>query len=194
MKRDHFNELWDYYVKMWLDSNIDDGRKIDDLCIVQKDAREKVYENYLTIKEHCKNFYFLTKSADDVKLNRFKRASVMTYSIIETSPLKVNNLPNGAVDNLFLKQRFAFYMGIITVLFDFKEEAIKNKDVFSKINKIGEDTLSGGNDPFVMSIYKDFLYAEQYRNFDILAIANVYGLIFEYVLGLTAKDLKDLKK
>ncbi len=114
----------------------------------------------------------------------------MSYTVILTNPIMVYNLKKGEVDELLLKQRFAFYMGIITILMDFKEDVVKSKKVFKLIEEIGTGDAYEGNDSFIDSIYKDFLFAETYENYDILAMANVYGLLFDYALDFRPSDIR----
>lgn len=186
MQEATFSTLWDKYALQWLNSHIE-GKKVSDLCSFKKNAKRRMFENYNIVKKHCKDKYFLSDKSGEVTLNRYKRASVMAYTVLITRPLEIKGVKDGTLDSLFLKQRFAFYFGLVTILFDFKEEVVREKKIFDAIEKM--DVHSDGNDTFVKGIYKDFLYAELYHNYDILAVANIYALLFKYVLGFTEADL-----
>lgn len=57
---------------------------------------------------------------------------MMAYTIIKSDPINVNNSP--IVDNMFLKQRFALFFSIATILIDYKKDIVKGKKVYKMSN------------------------------------------------------------
>lgn len=186
MNFETFHTIWKPCVKDWLDISIN-GKTFSDLCRFKNDAENKVYINYLSLKKYVKEKYFIDQDEEDVILNRYKRASVLAYTIIKSNPIKIHNImePN----SIYLKQNFAFFFAVRTTLFDYKEEAVKKKKIYLILRDISRPDDSNGNDPFLLSVYKDFFFAERYKNFDVLGTANMFGLLFDYVFGFTQYDL-----
>lgn len=60
------------------------------------------------------------------------------------------------VDHHFLKQRFAFFFSLATIIPDYKKEIVKKKRIIQRISEIGQADTIKGNDSFLMSVYKDF--------------------------------------
>lgn len=186
MERKTFQILWSKYAVLWLKTKIG-NKTVSDLCQFDEDAEERVYKNYLSLKNYVKEKYFISEERSEVVLSRYKRAAVMAYTIIKTNPLTIKDSP--IVDDLFLKQRFAFFFALTTILPDYKEMAVKDKKIFESLSKIQQIDDNKGNDSFLISVWKDFFFAELYGNFDILGIANIFGLLFEQYLDFTEKDL-----
>lgn len=186
MTQETFHRLWEKNALLWLTSKVENNA-VSDLCQFKENAETIVYKNYLVLKDYVKEKYFINEDKGEVVLNRYKRAAVMAYTIIKSDPINVNNSP--IVDNMFLKQRFALFFSIATILIDYKKDIVKGKKVYKILRSIPQNDDSSGNDSFLISVYKDFLYAELYGNFDVLGTANMFGLLVEYVIGLNQKDL-----
>lgn len=192
MKKETFNKLWNASFEFWME-NADTQKSCDDekvavksLCCFSKSAKEDVFTSYNHIKRIAKDIYFKNKSdsGEFVHLNRYKRAAVLTYAVITANPLELTyDEGNHLLDIYFLKQRLAFFVGLQSIVQDFPQEQVKEKikqtgAVFS-LEKLGSNELLAGEDDFEMSIYKDLLFAELHHNYNILTMANVYGLLTE---------------
>ena len=180
-----FRELWNKWSLKWLKTAIEiDGKEktIACLCRLNEDAVDAVYKNYNIIKDVMKDTYFRQVSQTPPKLNRYKRAAVIAYAIIKSDPLVVIEKPMDE-DIYFLKQRLAFFMALGSILQDFDKDQVAGKKVFSIFNGLGERDHQEGNDGFLMSIYKDMFYSELYNNYNILTMANVFGLLIENAAG-----------
>lgn len=206
MTIDTFRKLWNGHITKWLDASIfvgDEEKKHSDLCnikqtIAGQDTCERIHSIYESLKKKTKQYYFKPDVTDtkydenynsasiecDTKLSRYKRAAVMTYAILLADPLcNLDGTPL-ELDGLYLKQRLAFYIALETIIQDFDKEKIqahKKQGPIFLLDILGKDELIEGKDEdsFCMSFYKDLFFAEHYDNFDVLAMANIYGLLTE---------------
>ena len=162
---------------------------VSELCCFSDNCANHIYKNYELIKQVIKDAYFKNSNGDDLKicrLSRYKRAAVLTYAIIKSAPLVFSNKENSLwVDPYFLKQRLAFYIAISSIIQDATDESIRKS---IEQNGVIFDFASLGSsfncdecqdDSFLLSIYKDLLFSEIYDNFNVLTMANVYGLLTE---------------
>ncbi len=174
---------------MWTNKWINDFSKAphnfkkDDLEIVVSSTSKKVYSNYKRIKSLVKNIYFKDKKSI---ISRYKRAAVITYAILLSDPIEKKFQVTKNLDDLYLKQRLAFYMGIASIIQDFPQDQVENlTGSLFQFDQLGK--AFGNNakeDDFLTSVYKDLMYAEIYKNYDVLAMANVFGLLTERASAL----------
>ena len=136
---------------------------------------------------------------DELHLNRYKRAAVLTYAVLLVDPIVIDIKDKNAklikemkeeederlkeFDLFYLKQRLAFYLSLGSILQDFPEDDIlqviqSGKTVF-QFEELGKGELLAGEDDFQMSLYKDLFFSEYYGNYNVLTMANVYGLLTE---------------
>lgn len=186
MTREKFVEFWNGAVAEWLESDLDDkasGKKlkINTLCSVKENVCHRIYKNYSQIKDVVKKLYFKDK---DIRISRFKRAAVIVYAIIAgEDPIEYKDQKT-PVDNFFLKQRFAFSLALTSIIQDYEVET-KPIFCFSDLGK----TKKADEDDFLLSVYKDLFYSEIYKNYNVLTMANIFGLLVE-----RASTLKELRK
>lgn len=186
MTKEKFVELWDGAAKEWLDDEFIDktsGKplKPSALCSIKKDACDRIYKNYTQVKDIVKNLYFKDK---DIRINRYKRAAVIIYAVIAgENPLEYKD-KKSEPDKYFLKQRFAFFLALTSIIQDYE---IESKPIFC-FSALGENRKAGEDD-FLLSVYKDIFYSEIYNNYNVLTMANIFGLLVE-----RASTLKKLRK
>ena len=201
MERDTFNKLWSPCCQLWQASEIlsPDGTvrlHVSDLCALRANAEDAVYNEYAHLKKITKDIYF-KDTCKSLYLNRYKRAAVLTYAVILADPLEYKQkAPEELLDKYFLKQRLAFYVALQSIIQDYKEEEVQKKLKqgetvfdFDSLGRIEREKFD--DDDFEMSVYKDLLFSEMHRNYNVLTMANVYGLLTERasVLGeLKAKE------
>lgn len=193
MRRDKFNEFWVKLAQEWYTTTTVEVENkhvpVAELCTFRDNCPQLVYENYEFIKTVTKEFYF--KNLDNLenkpcRISRYKRAAVLTYAIIKSNPLIfVQEKSQPWIDPYFLKQKLAFYMAIGSIVQEATESSIEkclqqNKPIFD-FTSLGNiaDNIDCQDDTFLMSVYKDLLYSEVYDNFNILTMANLYGLLTE---------------
>lgn len=151
------------------------------LCTIKPDIAAALYDRYEKVKDFTKRIYFKNPTK---KLSCYKRAAIIAQAILLSDPLEYIELDVDQLDPYFLKQRLAFYMAITSILQLFSEEQITE---LAKKDKRGEiyhlSDLGIGRQPdedtFLMSVYKDMFYSELYGNYNILTMANVFGLLTE---------------
>ena len=192
MKYEQFRDFWNCHIEKWYsvatiavgDTNV----SVNTLCSLKKDYTEIVFKKYEAIKNIIKESYFKNIRPEDKQschLSRYKRASVLTYAIIKCSPIEYyDEKEQPWIDPYFLKQRLAFYMAISSIIQDCPKEFIeeyKNKKIsFYDFKSLGANECNVAcEDDFLMSVYKDLLYSEIYDNYNVLTMANVYGLLTE---------------
>lgn len=192
MRKEKFREFWAEWVNSWYQTTTiltSDGKThVRQLCRVKNDYSGIVFDTYDHIKAITKESYFKNKWNPDepnrLHLSRYKRAAVLTYAVIKTEPLLYTASQNDCkIDIYFLKQRLAFYLALGSILQDYPKETIdaalyKGETIFD-FSTLGKVDYIEGDDDFLMSVYKDLLYAEVYDNYNILTMANVYGLLTE---------------
>lgn len=98
----------------------------------------------------------------------------------------------------FLKQRFAFYFALSSIILDYKQEYIaelidKSGHVF-EFDALGDVNDSDCDDTFLESVYKDMFFSELYQNYNILTMANVFGLLVERASHLKKSGLVSASK
>lgn len=183
MTDEKFESLWSKWSSLWYEhaSCVIDERAVPvrNLCTIDFTSSLKLHKNYETIKNVVKDCYF--KEPSEKKLNRYKRAAVIAYTIIVTNPIRceANDLK---FDPLFLKQRLALYVALGSILQDYSQEDVENlllnKKVIFDFDNIGL-SRDDKNDSFLLSIYKDLFYAEIYENFNVLTFANLLLVLVE---------------
>ena len=182
-----FEKFWTAYSNQWYNlTELPEG-PVASLCKLKPNYVHDLYKRYELIKKIIKSSYFKNINSDPrtCHLSRYKRAAVLTYAIIKSDPLEYLNQPsNVLIDPLFLKQRLAFYVALGSIIQDFPEDKIKEKignygGTIFEFSKLGKKEHVSGEDDFLMSVYKDLLYSEIYDNFNVLTMANVYGLLTE---------------
>ncbi|MBR6414449.1 MAG: hypothetical protein IKS21_07555 [Oscillospiraceae bacterium] len=200
MRIETFKKFWEPTFNSWLGSLITNNEgqpcRISALCRLKEDPDgsatiEKIHTTYETIKENAKIFYFKnsaqTGEAEGAnhRLSRYKRAAVLTYAILVADPLCKLDGSSLDLDPLFLKQRLAFYLALSSIIQDFDEGRIKEilmnekRPVFQLAGLGESDREKELDDDFCMSLYKDLFFSEYYGNYNILTMANVYGLLTE---------------
>lgn len=202
MKYEKFNDFWSQWTEKWYQTATItvDGKvvPVKDLCTFKKNYTSKVYKKYNSIKTIIKDSYFKNVLPDNTAschLSRYKRASVITYTIIKSEPLNYKyEKKQPWLDPYFLKQRLAFYMAIGSIIQDFPEDQINKckasgKPIydFQSLGISNSSCSSNDEDDFLMSVYKDLLYSEIYDNFNVLTMANVYGLLTEKASSLCSE-------
>ena len=195
-----FNNFWEQCSDKWLlsASFLDENnnvRQVSDICKLKDNYVRIIYHNYTEIKNIIKRNYYHEVSY--ATINRYKRAAVLVYAIILTDPLKYKVPTFGKT--YFLKQRFAVYVALSSILVDYDQskvmqrlEDLKKKNPQATIFDFGSlGEFDSGRDDFLTSFYKDLEFAEIYHNYDILAIANIFGLLVDKCSIITDKMLID---
>ena len=182
MTQETFNEFWEKWSAEWYNNAI--IRKngtiipVSELCAIKKNYAKVLCKRYLTIKRIVKDSYFRDKSK---RLSRYKRAAVIAYAINGASPLAYynNDMPND-LDPDFLKQRLAFFIAIGSIVQDYPECDVSNLDKpYFDFDSLGKKDIIDGEDNFLLSVYKDMFFADVYENYNVLTMANVFGLLTE---------------
>lgn len=111
MKKSVFDDFWKLWTNEWLKCSFkykeDEHKQINSLCHIKPEAGEAIYGRYCKMKETVKSSYFYPLS-DDVKINRYKRAAVLSYVVLKSDPLIYDYPEYDKLDVYFLKQRLAF--------------------------------------------------------------------------------------
>ena len=198
MQRDKFLEFWNKYSQEWYTTTFvcDDKNNIaiNELCVFRKDSADIVYTKYEFIKNVVKESYFKNVDPNELKpcrISRYKRAAVLTYAIINSNPLIFKNKKSDPwIDPYFLKQKLAFYLAIGSIVQDatnFSIEKCQKQNIpvfdFISLGKSDKNT-NFQDDSFLTSVYKDLLFSEIYSNFNVLTMANLYGLLTEKASNL----------
>ena len=180
MKYEKFLEFWDHHIEKWHSSaaiNVD-GKDIpvSKLCSIKKEYTETVFKKYEAIKNIVKESYFKSIKFEEKKpchLSRYKRASVLTYTVIKCDPLEYFEVKEQPwLDPYFLKQRLAFYMAISSIIQDYPRELVeeckkKKIPLYDFISLGSNESGAECDDDFLMSVYKDLLFSEIYGNFNV---------------------------
>ena len=191
MKPEKFNELWNTHAIKWLDANstdVENGVSFGSLCEMKQNANMIVYLNYSKIKEIVKKKYF-SEPAETHALNRYKRAATLIQAVLLSQPL-INKTNSPSWSDYLLTERFAYYMGISSILMDYDQQQIKalNGNLFNYA--LVDRDIDDGNDTFLISIYKDLYFSTINNNYNILTMANVLGLVFSRVSKMGIKGIK----
>ena len=189
MKQATIKLLWDKYATEWhtKDKVNIDGKLIpvSDLCTLKKNYEKILLQRYEKMKEIVKQSYFATNIKH---VNRYKRAAILAYVISSAEPITYNQVVPFGVDDYFLKQRLAFQVAIGSIIIDFPEDKVRalQGDLFDYydlgfLNDKGVNPTQGtqDRDDFLTSVYKDLFFAEIYQNYNVLTMANVFGLLTE---------------
>lgn len=181
MQKSTFQAFWTQWANEWYRSKIVVGKEevpVASLCYMKPDYSDALYKYYNTIKDSIKEFYFKDPSK---RMSRYKRAAVIAYAINSASPIGyMDDSIQYDLDNLFLKQRLAFYVAIGSVIQDYPEEKVSNLEppIFD-FESLGKQDIVDDEDDFLTSVYKDMFFADIYKNFNVLTMANLFGLLTE---------------
>ena len=198
MKKSKFMEFWDKWSTEWYNSTEviigDEKISVSKLCKFKKNYAGVLYNRYKKIKTIIRQSYFPPSdcSNKDNKFSRYKRAAIIAYTINGASPLIYTD-PSIKIDldHNFLKQRLAFFVAIGSIIQDFPQQEVELLEKqgpifdFDSLGKMDDDY---GQDPFLLSVYKDLFYSEIYENYNVLTMANVFGLLTE-----RASKLREIK-
>lgn len=185
MKKSTFGEIWNYWAEDWLKSGTlcvnNADTPVSSLCSLREDYGSIVCKRYLKIKEIIKDAYFSDSSK---RLSRYKRAAIVAYAINGSNPLEYkSSLKEDDVEKYFLKQRLAFHVAIGSIIQDYPKEKVL--DIIDKdgalfdFKNLGTANVANGEDDFLMSVYKDLFFSEIYDNYNVLTMANMFGLLVE---------------
>ena len=197
MKREKFKSFWDSWSDAWIKDSIDwNGKRValSSLCALKSGYGDALYDRYCLIKKIVKNSYFQDSTK---RLSRYKRAAVIAYTVNGATPLTY--LEGNIQDDMhpaFLKQRLAFYVAIGSILQDYSEEEVAalGKRQFD-FEELGKRDIIDNEDTFLLSVYKDLFFSEVYENFNVLTMANVFGLLTERASKLsTLMPVKDAQE
>ena len=183
-----FKEFWEKSSGRWYEEakisvpEISELQSVKDYCSLKDGIYLTLFNRYTALKTLVKDVYF--KDATK-KLSCYKRAAVLTQVILMTDPLEYNDKDRAFLDPLFLKQRLALCVALDSIIQAYEAEDLTNleKPYFKfaelDLNNIGDD------DGFELSVYKDMFYAELYENYNVLTMANVFGLLTERASSLS---------
>lgn len=181
MKQERFRSFWDSWSNEWIKNNIYwNGEKIalSSLCALKSGYGDALYDRYCLIKRTVKNSYFQDNSK---RLSRYKRAAVIAYTVNGAMPLTY--LEKNIQDDMhpaFLKQRLAFYVAIGSIVQDYSEEEVRTLETpYFDFENLGKCDIIDNEDTFLLSVYKDLFFSEVYENYNVLTMANVFGLLTE---------------
>lgn len=154
--------------------------------MIEKRGNNK--SNYSKIKDIVKKSYF-SEPSEKHALNRYKRAAALIQAILLSQPLgNKNNLQSWS--QYLFTERFAYYMGISSILMDYDQQEIEplHGNLFNY--ELVDRDIEEGNDIFLISIYKDLYFSTINNNYNILTMANVLGLVFSRVSKMGIKGIK----
>lgn len=188
MKKEVFCAFWDKWSSEWYKAKIEvDGQSVPvaELCELVPGCEHVIHDYYETIKQIVKDSYFKDTSK---LLSRYKRAAVVAYAINEASPL---NYKDPAIqcdmDSNFLKQRLAFFVALGSIIQDYSERDVDALErPYFDFGNLGKSDIVDGEDDFCQSVYKDLFYAGIYENYNVLTMANVFGLLTERASNLSS--------
>lgn len=181
MTQETFRDFWGKWSLEWYNSKIDlDGKRVPvaELCELKPDCDHILNQHYQLIKQIVKESYF----KDVTKLlSRYKRAAVVAYAVNGASPLIYKDATiQEDMDPNFLKQRLAFFVALGSIIQDYPEEDVNAlTPPYFDFDNLGKRDIIDGEDDFLQSVYKDLFYADVYENYNVLTMANVFGLLIE---------------
>lgn len=192
MKFETFESLWTQWTGEWYkNAKVKVGETmvpVSAFCTLKPDYSGVILKRYNVIKDIFKKKYFQDKGKNK-RISLYKRAAIITYAINSASPLICNSVFEGSLDPYLLKQRLAFYIGIGSIIQGFPEATVKvaymkSGELFDFTNLDIIEFRSGQEgsvekDDFLTSVYKDLFFSELYGNYNILTMANVFGLLTE---------------
>lgn len=195
MTEEKFVAFWNKHTQEWYENVCikinNETYDIKDLCTLRRNYEKKVYKMYEQIKRKTKECYF--QKPNGSRINRYKRAAVIAYAINKLSPVIYNpSIPDIENKALFLNQRLAFYMAWVSIITDFPEEDVNKITLICDFAAIQKTSSPQEEDDFLISIYKDMYFSGIYRNYNVLTMANVFGLLTEHVSEL--KNLKPIEE
>lgn len=171
------------YIKSTYAGEIADTMPVSELCTIKPNYAEKIYAYYESTKQLVKELYF---ASTEKKLSKYKRAAVIAFIILQSDPLEYKYKVKNGLDCLFLKQRLAFAVAIQSIVQSIPKEKRDSlrKPIydFDRLKHAWEKT--NNEDSFLLSVYKDMFFSEINENYNILTMANVFGLVTEYELLL----------
>lgn len=199
MKRDKFVQFWNITANEWInngtvtkhdDENGNHEFRVKELCSFKPDCESNLYNNYTSLKKLLKDAYY--SYPEKCKLSTYKRAAVLAYTVILTDPLVYRN--SNEANELFLKERLALRVALCSIVQTFVHSSEELKELtkdgtpvfhFDEVDRFN----SKDEDSFLESVYKDMRFADLYQNYNILTMANVFGL-----LTVLASDLPKNEK
>lgn len=201
MKAKTFNQLWDNFFIDFLRSNestiLHDAYEAGRLSI-KGNACCLVLDKYDKIKDVFKQNYF--PNAKAFTLDRHKRAAILVYAFIEVRPITISAVSEN--DSIFLhlaNELLAFYFGLHSMIIDYEKSAInrivsENNSVFFRF----PETHYPKHKPikhfeekgYLASVCKDLLFAHQFRNYNILTMADKFFLLETNYCNLKTSELQ----
>lgn len=181
MTQETFNAFWKKWSSKWYESEIKMNEvsvPVLELCEIKAGYENILNQYYQRIKQIVKDSYF--KDATKL-LSRYKRAAVVAYAVNASSPLIYKDTSiQEDMDPNFLKQRLAFFVALGSIIQDYPEEEINSvKPPYFDFDELGKRDIIDDEDNFLQSVYKDLFYADVYENYNVLTMANVFGLLTE---------------
>lgn len=178
-----FKELWKVASEDWFNEATVSGgkseRPVSDFCELEDNCFvQKLFDRYNIIKKIVKQDYY-NHNKKRATLNKYRRAAVLIYAVNESEPLRYKGYDPGEKP-LFLKQRLAIHVGIISILSEFRQEEVRNLDgVIFDPPALSEFDQEIGADDFNVSMYKDLYFSERYQNYNVLTMSNLLWLLTE---------------
>lgn len=181
MTRRQFELFWEATSQQWYNyATVSNMCNVSEYCSIKDNIVDTLYHYYTSIKNVAKESYFKNPAEDH--LSRYKRAAVMAYAILLANPIEIihNISRDGFFDPFYLKQRLAFFVALNSIIQAYPVEAVKklDKELYD-FDSLDRKTCQNGEDGFLISVYRDMFFSEIYKNYNILTMANVFGLITE---------------
>lgn len=181
MKKETFLKFWEEWSSNWINFSIKCEGKIipfSSLCSLRPKYGDKLYESYNIIKGIIKDSYFKDTSK---RLSKYKRAAIIAYVINGSHPLEYcDKAIEDDLDPHFLKQRLAFYVALGSIVQGYSQQEVeKLKKPYFDFYSLGRQDIVDNEDDFLLSVYKDLFFSEIYKNYNVLTMANVFGLLVE---------------
>lgn len=186
--------FWKQWSKKWYQTTVcysserpQDKIPVQKKCKLKKNYTSVIHTNYESAKATAKKLYFRNATRDEEakRISKYKRAAVLTYAVMKSEPLiyiNGNNENLAMVDPYYLKERLAVYMAIGSIIQDFPQDKVslllRDNTGLYDFESLGMDRTQG-DDTFLESMYKDLFLADLYGNYNVLTMANVYGLLTE---------------
>jgi len=203
MKEETFCALWKEWSKKWhetaeYDISIWNPQKremekkhiiVKDYCNVIQGRESELWRLYEKSKENVKRIYLY---GDDIKINRFRRAAVLSYVLSSAMTLSYNEenytkffgeLIEGCSikqlpDPLYLKQRLAIHCAVESIIMEYDRNdviSLTGKPIFSipRMASWEENKV----DDFLSSVCKELFFSDVYGNQNVLALANMFWVL-----------------
>ncbi len=181
MKKDKFDELWDYVVL-----SIFDDMNVDGTLTLKRNARKRVYSQYQKEKTFVKTNYMID---EDTHLDRHKIASCVLYAIMKVYPVHVKM---SVIWKTYKKkekldkeyQLLNEYLSLYTafsIIESFRQYGIDHQDEeyptkgFVR-NKISMPDTSNGKD-YLYNTCLDLYFSKQRHKINVLTLSNVFFLL-----------------